>query len=284
MPNHSASVGEIPKRKREGEDGSTEVRRWIPQPAPPQSASEPSIQYLIDSSAPKLELVPGECPQLIGIIKAIEAYENVLRHHESLAARLGAQMTSPRLVRALDSLFEGIVTAVDQFPNGGPAPTWTEVIAFAKANPGLFVLSSDGDGTRYCRFTIRHFQCTITENDWRLIMSGAVDRFAPIQGTREDEAAELATVEILEERLQRLILNVDTVAEKARQLKYKLGGRKAGIKSRQQVVQQSEGHPHLDGDRSSQPWAPGGIDAWAQNNICAMEPRTSPGGNTNTSI
>jgi len=94
MPNHSASVGEIPKRKREGEDGSTEVRRWIPQPAPPQSgnttsfphalnctntrekASEPSIQYLIDSSAPKLELVPGECPQLIGIIKAIEAYES----------------------------------------------------------------------------------------------------------------------------------------------------------------------------------------------------------------
>jgi len=72
-------------------------------------------------------------------------------------------------------------------------------------------------------------------------MSGAVDRFAPIQGTREDEAAELATVEILEERLQRLILTVDTVAEKARQLKYKLGGRKAGIKSRQQVVQQSEG-------------------------------------------
>lgn len=170
-------------------------------------------------------------------------FQDVLGHHESLAARLGAQMTSPKLFKALDSLFEGTITAVDQFPNGRPQPSWMEVVAFAKANPDSFVLARDADGTRCCRFTIRHFLCSIGENDWRLVISGAVDRFGfvPTQGTPEDEAAELATVEILEERLQSLILNADKVAEKARQLKYRLGGRKAGIMSRQPDVQQSEG-------------------------------------------
>jgi hypothetical protein len=151
-------------------------------------------------------------------------------------------MTSPKLVRALDSLFEGTITTVDQFPNGRPQPSWMEVVAFAKTSPELFVLTREADGTRCCRFTIRHFLCTISETDWRLIISGAVDRFplVPVHGTPEDEAAELATVEILEERLQALIVNADRVAEKARQLKYRLGGRRAGLKSRQPTaVEQS---------------------------------------------
>jgi hypothetical protein len=118
-----------------------------------------------------------------------------------------------------------------------------EVIAFAKTNPSIFSLTRAADGTGRCRFTIRGLLCAISENDWRLIVSGAVDRFVlvPAQGTPEDEAAELATVEILEDRLQSLIMNADKVAEKARQLKYRLGGRKAGIRSRQSAYQQSEG-------------------------------------------
>ncbi|KAH8907580.1 hypothetical protein BR93DRAFT_967471 [Coniochaeta sp. PMI_546] len=242
MADHPAAAAEGSKRKRGADDGNSQLRRsWI---LPlPKSASEPSIQYLLDSSLPRLELLPGDCPELTDIIRTIDAYENVLGHHESLAARLGAQLTSPKLVKALESLFEGAIATVDQFSNGRPQPSWMEVIAFAKANPDIFVLTRAADGTRCCRFTIRHFLCTIGENDWRLIVSGAVDRFGlvPIQGTPEDEAAELATVEILDERLQTLILNADKLAEKARQLKYRLGGRKAGIESRRPSTRHAEG-------------------------------------------
>ena len=151
-------------------------------------------------------------------------------------------MTSPKLAKALDGLFEGTISIVDQSSDERPQPTWMEVVACAKANPDMFSLITAPDGLRSCRFTIRHFLCAINENDWRLIMSGAVDRFGivSVHGTPEDEAAELVTVEILEERLQAIILNTDKVAEKARQLKYRLGGRKAGIKSRQRGLQQPE--------------------------------------------
>jgi hypothetical protein len=161
---------------------------------------------------------------------------DVLDYHQSLSARLGAQLVYPRLVRAFDSLFEGTITVVEQSPSGRPPPTWMEVAAFAKANPELFPLVKDPDGTRCCRFTVGAFRCSINEHDWRLIISGAVDRFAPPQETPEDEAVELATVEILEDRLHSLIRDADAVAEKARKLRYKLGGRKAGIRSREQAA------------------------------------------------
>ncbi|KAB5547011.1 hypothetical protein GE09DRAFT_1129503 [Coniochaeta sp. 2T2.1] len=257
MSDHSASATETPKRKRNRDEGHVSTRRaWIPQPPPPQSASEPSIQYLLDSSLPKLDLVPGDYPEVIDIFRTMDAYEYVLARHESLAARLGAQMTSPKLVKALDSLFEEGIVTVDQSPNHRPPPSWMEVVAFAKANPDMFTLTRAADGVRCCQFTLRDFQCTIGENDWRLIISGAVDRFwlPPAHGAPEDEAAELATVEILEDRLQALIMNADKVAEKARQLNYRLSGRKAGIKSRIQTPNQTEGagtptrplHPSYD--------------------------------------
>jgi hypothetical protein len=153
-------------------------------------------------------------------------------------------MTSPKLVKALESLFEGTINVLVHGPaTARPPPSWMEVVAFAKSNPELFNLTVAPDGRRECRFTLNPFTCTIGENDWRLIISGAVDRFGlvPLHSAPQDEEAELATVEILEERLQSLILNADKVAEKARQLKYRLGGRKAGIKSRQPASQQPEG-------------------------------------------
>ncbi|OIW30802.1 hypothetical protein CONLIGDRAFT_642857 [Coniochaeta ligniaria NRRL 30616] len=71
------------------------------------------------------------------------------------------------------------------------------------------------------------------ENNWRLIVSGAVDRFGfvPDQGTPQDEAAELATLEIIDERLLMLISDADKLAERGRQLRYQLRKRKAGIMS-----------------------------------------------------
>lgn len=159
-------------------------------------------------------------------------------------------MTTPRLAKAIESLFQGTIELVDEYPTPRPEPSWMDVTAFAKANPAKFTLTTTPSGSRVCQFKIRGYHCTINENDWRLIVTGAFDRFGvlPLQGSKEDEEAELATVEIVEERLQMLIKNADKVAEKARQLSYQLSKRKAGIKSRQS--RQSSTQSPLGGSHS----------------------------------
>ena len=164
----------------------------------------------------------------------------VLSRHESLAANLGAKLTAPRLLRAMESLFEGSIAASPKSPFGDPlastwyTPSWLEIVEFAAANPGEFSLTTTPDGRRVCQFNLRNVCVEIGEDDWRLIMSGALDRFrlVPPQPLEEDEVAELATLDILEKRLRKLIKDADEVARRARQLNYRLSGRKAAINSR----------------------------------------------------
>jgi len=112
--------------------------------------------------------------------------------------------------------------------------SWLDIVQFAKANPGDFALTSAPGRGRVCQFFLKGVQVEITEDDWRLIMSGALDRFrlAPPHPLEEDENAEIATLEIVEQRLQVLIKKADEVARKARQLNYHLSGRKAAISAR----------------------------------------------------
>ena len=77
----------------------------------------------------------------------------------------------------------------------------------------------------------------ISEDDYRLIMSGAPERMIPTQPIAEDESAELATLNILETRLAMLIKKADAVASKARQLNYHLKGRKAAVMARKAAEQ-----------------------------------------------
>ncbi|OIW30642.1 hypothetical protein CONLIGDRAFT_630599 [Coniochaeta ligniaria NRRL 30616] len=231
MPDPSVYLG---KRKRNEDDDSSATRSTWMMPQP-QSASEPPVQYHTDSNRPKLELVPTGCPQLLDIIETVEAYKYALGHQESLAARLGAQMASPKFVKALDSLFESTVTTEQSMANDKPPPTWMEVIAFSKAEPSMFKLDRAPDGIGRCRFSLGGSSCIISENDWRLIVSGAVDCFGviPDKGTPQDEAAELATLEIIDERLMILVSEADKLAERGRQVRYQLRKRKAGILSGQ---------------------------------------------------
>lgn len=171
------------------------------------------------------------------MLSLIGDYEGVLSRHESLAGNLGAKLTGPRLVRAMEGLFEEPIRVLRRDPYTAEHVAWLDVVQFAKSNPNEFTLVSSPDRGRYCAFCLKGNQVEITEDDWRLIMSGTLDRFnlAPPQPLEEDENSEFATLEILESRLQILIKKADEVARKARQLKYHLSGRKAAINSRRTV-------------------------------------------------
>lgn len=195
------------------------------------------INYLSRASSTRLNLIQGDGEVFSDVLSLIGEYEGVLSRHESLAGNLGAKLTGPRLVRAMEGLFEEPIRITRRDPYTSEPVAWLDVVQFAKSNPNEFNLMSSPDRGRYCTFYLKGNQVEITEDDWRLIMSGTLDRFnlAPPQPLEEDENSELATLEILELRLQVLIKRADEVARKARQLNYHLSGRKAAINSRRTV-------------------------------------------------
>ncbi|KAI1803709.1 hypothetical protein F4811DRAFT_523952 [Daldinia bambusicola] len=135
----------------------------------------------------------------------------------------------------MEGAFEGSITTTPPQTIFSPdSVTWLDIVEFAKAKPGEFVLTPSPNGGRCCQFPLKGVQVEIGEDDWRLIVSGALDRFklVPPQPLEEDETAELATLEIVEQRLQVLIKKADEVARRARQLNYHLSGRKASIHAR----------------------------------------------------
>ncbi|KAK7715386.1 hypothetical protein SLS64_004086 [Diaporthe eres] len=225
------------KRKRDSDDNGQQSHDRIPQPPPPQSGNGAHINYLARSNSTRLKLIQGDGEVFSDVLGLIGDYEGVLSRHESLAANLGAKLTGPRLVKAMEGLFEGSITATRRDPYNSDTVTWLDIVQFAKASPNEFTLTTNPDRGRYCSFFLKGNQVEITEDDWRLIMSGTLDRFnlAPLQPLEEDENSELATLEIMEQRLQVLIKKADEVARKARQLNYHLSGRKAAINSRRTV-------------------------------------------------
>lgn len=157
----------------------------------------------------------------------------VLQRHESLAANLGAKLVGPLLLKSFEKLFDGPIKVIrpsfvlDQSP-----VSWLDIVNFARTNPSEFVLSEASPGIKACRFWIKGGQVEISEDDYRLIMSGGPERMIPTQPIPEDETAELGTLNILETRLAMLIKKADAVASKARQLNYHLKGRKSAVLSR----------------------------------------------------
>lgn len=183
----------------------------------------------------RLRLIEGDSESFSDILGMIDDYEGVLQRHESLAANLGAKLVGPLLLKSFEKLFDGPIKtiqssfAIDQSPI-----TWLDIVTFARTNPTEFYLSQHSPilGAKTCRFWIKGEQFEISEDDYRLIMSGAPERMIPTQPIPEDEGAELATLNILESRLAMLIKKADAVASKARQLNYHLKGRKTSVLSR----------------------------------------------------
>ncbi|KUI57024.1 hypothetical protein VP1G_04368 [Cytospora mali] len=236
---HSEPLSTEPlhKRKRDADDNGQQPRDRIPQPPPPQSGNGAHINYLSRATSTRLKLIQGDGEVFSDVLSLIGDYEGVLSRHESLAGNLGAKLTGPRLVRAMEGLFEEPLRITRRDPYTAEPVAWLDVVQYAKSNPSEFTLIASPDRGRYCTCYLKGNQVEITEDDWRLIMSGTLDRFnlAPPQPLEEDEDSELATLEILEQRLQILIKKADEVARKARQLNYHLSGRKAAINARRRV-------------------------------------------------
>jgi hypothetical protein len=162
----------------------------------------------------------------------------VLRRHESLAANLGAKLVGPLLLKSFEKLFDGPIKVLQSSLTVEQSPvTWLDIVTFARSNPNEFCLSDSTHGTKACRFWMKGGNVEISEDDYRLIMSGAPERMIPTQPIAEDESAELATLNILESRLAMLIKKADAVASKARQLNYHLKGRKKAVMSRKAADQ-----------------------------------------------
>lgn len=138
-----------------------------------------------------------------------------------------------------------------QAPYGtdGSSVSWLDVVELAKTRPQDFVLNSD----RLCQFWLKQCHVQVSEDDYRLILSGAPERMIPNQPISEDETSEMGTIEILEQRLALLIKKADLVAGRGRQLNYHLKGRKAAINSRRSNSQLPDQPGTPQGSASFQP-------------------------------
>ncbi|RFU24197.1 hypothetical protein B7463_g12139, partial [Scytalidium lignicola] len=195
------------KRKRSPSDSPPQVHP-IPQPPPPSQ------------------------PETFGdVLSLIDDYEGVLQRHESLASNLGARLVGPMLLKSIEKMFDGPIKLISSY-SSQPAPfSWYDIVVFARSHPNEFGLRETPNGEKTCQFWINGTHVEISEDDYRLIISGGPERMIPSLPVPEDEAAELATMNILEARLAVLIKKADAVASKARQLNYHLKGHKATIQA-----------------------------------------------------
>ncbi|KAH7185290.1 uncharacterized protein B0J16DRAFT_127166 [Fusarium flagelliforme] len=224
------SDSEPAKRKRDVDDAGGQGRAQHA-PTSLQQGVPGYIHYLSRSNASHLSLVQGDVDTFADIIGLIGEYENVLDRHESLAASLGARLTGPRLLRGIEKFFDGPIKTTPLQPFSNPI-SWLDVVSFARSNPKDFTLVQKPDGSRCCQFILKGSQVEILEDDWRLVWSGALDRFPLDHPLEEDETAELATLDILEQRTSILYKKADEVAARARILNHRLGQRKQDIRRR----------------------------------------------------
>ncbi|TVY55563.1 hypothetical protein LSUE1_G009784 [Lachnellula suecica] len=196
------------------------------------------INYLVKARPERLRLIEGDAESFGEVLGMIDDYEGVLQRHESLAANLGAKLVGPLLLKSFEKLFDGPIKVIQTSYNLEQSPiTWLDIVTFARTNPVDFNLGDTPTGFKTCRVWIKGGQIEISEDDFRLIMSGGPERMIPTQPIPEDESAELGTLNILEARLAMLIKKADAVASKARQLNYHLKGRKTAVMSRKAADQ-----------------------------------------------
>lgn len=155
-----------------------------------------------------------------------------------MAANMGAKLVAPLLLKSFEKLFDGPIKVLQSsFALEQSPASWIDIVTFARTNASEFALVDVSPGIKACRFWLRGAQIEISEDDYRLIVSGAPERMIPTQPIPEDETAELATLNILEARLTMLIKKADAVASKARQLNYHLKGRKTVFMARKSADQ-----------------------------------------------
>ncbi|QSZ34639.1 hypothetical protein DSL72_007493 [Monilinia vaccinii-corymbosi] len=240
------------KRKRSPESSVGQAGHGRVAQAPPRlserlggesatSMAANQINYLAKVGSDRLKLIEGDPESFGEILSRIDEYEGVLNRRESLASNLGAKLVGPLLLKSFEKLFDGPIKVIQSSYALEQTPiTWLDIVSFARSNPADFGLSDNLHGLKICRFWINGGQIEISEDDYRLIMSGAPERMIPSQPVPDDEASELGTLLILENRLSMLIKKADAVASQARKLNYHLKGRKNAIMARKSPDQTSD--------------------------------------------
>ncbi|KAI5463992.1 hypothetical protein BGZ63DRAFT_421079 [Mariannaea sp. PMI_226] len=202
------------------------------------------IYYVPTSKRSRLDLIQGDGNSFSDITSLIGQYESAMDRRESLASNLGAKLIGPRLLRSVETFFDGPINLL-QFRPFAEDLTWVDVVRYARSNPNDYTLVIKADGGRWCQFYVNRTPVEITEDDWRLAWSPALDRFPLDQLLQEDEAVELATLEILEQRTSMLYKKADEVAARARILNRKLYHR------RQDIQRRGDSPPDTQSARSS---------------------------------
>ncbi|KAH7309131.1 hypothetical protein B0I35DRAFT_93944 [Stachybotrys elegans] len=225
------------KRKRGSEDNGSQPphhpphhRQLLRQPTPVSSGSAGVLQYFPRPNLERLGLIEGEADTFADILNLMNEYEGALDRQESLAARLGAKLTGPRLLKGIERFFDGPIKTNPPPAPGGHPISWLDVMSFSKTNANEFLLTTLPNGTRCCQFFWKDGrQVEINEDDWRLISTGALDRFSLERPFEEDEVVEMATLDILETRTTFLYKRADEIAARARMLHHRLGNRRRSI-------------------------------------------------------
>ncbi|KAJ4147412.1 hypothetical protein LMH87_001933 [Akanthomyces muscarius] len=233
------------KRKRSAIDSGGQLSYPSPQQNPLQQSHAGYINFLPRPNAERLALIQGDGDTFADILTLLADYEGVLDRQESLAANLGAKLTGPRIIKGIERFFDGPIKTNATSPFANPI-SWIDVVSHAKAHPNEFVFATLPNGTRCCQFHFKGLQCEIGEDDWRLISSGALDRFPLEHPFEEDETAELATLDILESRASVLYKRADEVAARARILHHRIGQRKHDL-SRRRNAENGQRYPSTGG-------------------------------------
>ncbi|KAM3460356.1 hypothetical protein MY5147_004315 [Beauveria neobassiana] len=233
------------KRKRSAIDNSGQQSYPSSQQNPLQQSHGSHINFIPRPNADRLALIQADSDTFADVLHLIAGYEGALDRQESLAANLGAKLTGPRILKGIERFFDGPIKTNATQPFVNPI-SWIDVVLHAKAHPNEFVFATLPNGTRCCQFHYRGLQCEITEDDWRLISSGALDRFPLEHPFEEDETAELATLDILESRASILYKRADEVAARARILHHRIGQRKHEL-SRRRNVENGQRYPSTGG-------------------------------------
>lgn len=167
------------------------------------------------------------------VVDLLNQYHGVLERHESLACNLGARPLGPILIKRFERLFEGPPRVLKSHgKDGAGTVTWLDVVEFARHKSEQFTLGQMSEGRKVCQFYTKQCRVQISEEDYVLISSGIPQKMIPPQPIVEDEEKELGTLEILEERLDKICKLADQVAARARQLNHRIRGRKTAILDR----------------------------------------------------
>ncbi|KAK2612631.1 hypothetical protein QQS21_001403 [Conoideocrella luteorostrata] len=216
------------RRRRYSEEGAGQYAQF--QIANFQNGQQgpPLLSYVPRLNGERLRLIQGDAETFNDVLGLIGEYEGALDRHESLATSLGAKLSGHRILKGFENIFVNPIKQNSPQPSAAPI-SWLDVLSFAKHNPREFSLTYMPGGGRCCRFTCKGVHVEISEDDWRLISSGALNRLPLEHVFDEDEVAEMATLEILEKRASTLCKKADEVASRARTLHHRIAQRRNDV-------------------------------------------------------